>query len=381
MRSTVDNLWNHPLGKAALLLVGLAVAYLVFRLTLPVWAGLMWVLRITLPVWSTFLLSLLFAYLLNPVVTWMEGRGVPRGIGVATLLVALVAILVGFWLLILTIATDLSDIAREAPGLVDSLRELPFLTARFVDPTYGDMFDQVFTTAQAWTQGILQNVLPSLQGAASADIAGQLSSLSGGGLQASMMFILTIFFLLRFELYKESMLALVPGRHRDGVGAVAHELGWAVGGYLRGQLFIALIVGILSYVGLAAIGVPLALVLGVLAGVLNIIPFFGPILVSIPTVLVAMTVGWPYAVGALAVLAVVNQLDAQVLSPIVFAHTVEVDPVTILLAIFMGTVLFGLLGALLAVPAAVMIRFFVRRTYFQSSWYRGAEEPAEASAS
>jgi predicted PurR-regulated permease PerM len=155
---------------------------------------------------------------------------------------------------------------REAPGLIEGLRELPFLLARFVDPTYGDIFDQVFATAHAVSQGILQNV----------------------------------------------------------------------------------------------------------------IPFFGPILVSIPTVLVAMTVGWPHAVGANVVLLVVNQLDAQVLSPIVFAHTVEIDPATILLAIFLGTVLFGLLGAVLAVPAAVMLRFFVRRTYLQSAWYRGISASEEA---
>jgi predicted PurR-regulated permease PerM len=238
----------------------------------------------------------------------------------------------------------------------------------------------VFTTAHTWAQAILQEVLPSLEGIESSEIGGHLSSLVGGGLQASMIFILTIFFLLRFQTYMDAFLKLVPARHRDGVSTVAAELGWAVGGYLRGQLFIAFVVGVLTYIGLVLIGVPLARALGLLAGVLNVIPFFGPILVAIPTAMVALTIGWPHALGALGILVVVNQIDGQVLSPIVFAHTVEIDPATIVLAIFLGTVLFGLVGAILAVPAAVMVRFFVRRAYFESRWYRGVEEPVEAEA-
>jgi predicted PurR-regulated permease PerM len=95
VRRTLATVWDHPLGKVGLALVGLAVLYLLFRITLPVWAGRLWLLRETLPVWSTFLLSLLFAYLLHPVTTWMEERGVPRGVGLAALLAVLVASLVG----------------------------------------------------------------------------------------------------------------------------------------------------------------------------------------------------------------------------------------------------------------------------------------------
>ena len=367
----VESLWAYRWGRALVILAALALLYLFFWLTQPVWYSLLALLRLTLPVWSGFLIALLLAYLLDPVVAWLERRGLPRGAGIAGIGLSLVAVLAGLWLLGVNIAADLSEMVAQLPGLVEGLQEAPFLVARFVDPSYGTVFDEVFVTVLIWSERLLESVLPSLGDVDTYAVTEQIVAVAGGGLQLSVILVLTIFFLLRFSVYRRTMLTVVPERHRGGVRVVASELGHAVAGYIRGQLLIALFVGVMTFIGFLIIGIPLAHGLGLLSGLLNIVPFFGPILVAIPSVLIALTVGWPHAIGALVVLVVVNQIDGHVLSPMIFARTVEVDPATVILAIFLGTVLFGLLGAILAVPAAVMVRFFYRRNYLESAWYRG----------
>ena len=367
----VGRLWNYRLGRVALLLGAFTLLYLFFWLTRPVWIWLLELLRLTLPVWSSFVIALLLAYLLDPVVGWLQRRGLPRSAGIVAIGLTLIGLLAGVWLLGVNVAADISDMMAQLPGLVEGLLEFPFLIARFVDPSYGTVFDEVFVTAQTWSNRIVESVLPSLEDVDTFAVTEQMIAVAGGGLQLSVILVLTIFFLSRFRVYRRSILTVVPERHRDGVREVASELGFAVGGYIRGQLLIAAFVGVMTFVGLLVIGVPLAHGLGALSGLLNLVPFFGPILVAIPTALVALTVGVPQAIAAIVVLIVVNQIDAHVLSPMIFSQTVEIDPATIILAIFLGTVLFGLLGAILAVPAAVMVRFFFRRNYLESPWYRG----------
>lgn len=366
-----SKLLSSAFGRIALFLVGFAVMYLFVWLTLPVWKGVYAFLQLTLPVWSTFLLAFFFAYLLDPVVVWLEGRGLNRTLGLVLIGTSLVLMLGGLWLLAVGVAAELSILVSALPGMVEGLEEFPFLLARRIDPTYDEVFQQVFISTQAWVERFSTEVLPSVQQIDGLAIAQRLPDLLGGGLQLTMMLVLTIYFLHRFQTYTTSFMHAIPERHRESVAAVAHELGYSVGGYFRGQLVIAATVGVLSWLGFVIIGMPLAAALGTMAGVLNIIPFFGPLLVSIPTVLLALTLGWPQVVGALVVLVVVNQIDAHVLTPIVFSQTVEIDPATIILAIFLGTVLFGIVGAILAVPAAVMLRFFYRKRYLESSWYQG----------
>ncbi len=113
--------------------------------------------------------------------------------------------------------------------------------------------------------------------------------------------------------------------------------------------------------------------LGVLTGVFNLIPFFGPIFVAVPTAIVAATVSWVHVAGALGLLLAINFLDGNVLMPLVYSRTVALDPVTILVAILFGAALFGLLGALLAVPFAAFVKI-VYVEEIQDRWHRDASE-------
>ena len=135
--------------------------------------------------------------------------------------------------------------------------------------------------------------------------------------------------------------------------------------YLRGQGLIAIAVGALASAGLALVGVKSALVLGILVGVLNMIPYFGPVLGGIPAVLMALGDGLQTALMAAAVLWLVQQLDGALISPRILGNLTGLSPATVLLAIFLGSSVAGILGMLLALPLLMtfrtVFRVFVQR--------------------
>src|SRR5690606_6758949 len=130
----------------------------------------------------------------------------------------------------------------------------------------------------------------------------------------------------------------------------------AVGGYLRGQLLITVLLGIIIWIGLSLIGIPLATAISFLAAVFNLVPYLGPILGVVPAVLLGFTVSPWAAVLAVVVFTVANQLEAHVLGPLIRSRNTNLHPVTVMLSIMAGVGLMGLVGALIAVPVAAMIK-------------------------
>lgn len=161
-----------------------------------------------------------------------------------------------------------------------------------------------------------------------------------------------------------------PHRHRPLVENLVSTAGVAVGSYVRGQILIALAVGGLTLLGLSLIGVPLALALGVLADILNLIPFLGPMLTAAPTPLLAFTEGTNQVIGASIILILVNQIDAHLLTPLVFSRVISLDPVTIIVVVLIGATLFGFVGAVLAVPAAAFLKVLYTNYYVDGTWYK-----------
>jgi predicted PurR-regulated permease PerM len=359
--------WHNPYVRVLVAVVGIVVLYLL--------------LRATQFVWSTALIAFLVAYLLSPIVRRMERRGLHRGVGVLVAGLTFLVLLLGLWALGTAIAAQVTAFAEELPRLVEALEELPFVFARFVDPSFGAVFQQVYMTSQVLAQGLATEVLPSVAGAGAGGLADVLATIMSVGMQITLVVVLSLYILYRYPLYGVSLLRAVPERHRGVVAGLAEKADYSVGGYIRGQLLISAVVGVLTGIGLTLLGVPLAIPLAVLVGVFNVVPFFGPIVVSVPTVMMALTVGLGEAVAALAVLVLVNQIDAHVLTPLIYSRTIELDPVTIVVSILLGLALFGLAGAILAVPLAAFLKLLYVDYYLTSAWYgRGARTPSPPEA-
>jgi predicted PurR-regulated permease PerM len=174
------------------------------------------------------------------------------------------------------------------------------------------------------------------------------------------------------------MMDLVPEKHRAEMGHVGRQLGRAVGGFMRGQLLVALIVGTLTSFGLWLIDLPFWLLIGMISGFLNIVPLIGPWIGGALGVLVAIgTRDLQTALWAGLVAVIVQQIDNNFVSPAVLRATVRLHPTTIILGLVAGASLGGFWGILLAVPAMAVVKIIAghlwRTRVLGQSWDEAAE--------
>ncbi len=132
-----------------------------------------------------------------------------------------------------------------------------------------------------------------------------------------------------------------------------------MGAWVRGQLFLSLVIGVLVYIGLFLLNVPYALTLAIAAGVLEVVPVIGPIVASIPGILLAFTISPVLALGVAVMYFVVQQLENHLIVPQVMGRAVGLNPLVVILAIAVGSRLLGIMGALLAVPLTVVLQIIV----------------------
>jgi len=211
-----------------------------------------------------------------------------------------------------------------------------------------------------------------------------MSALSWGttifGALAALVIVLVagIYIAIKPRLYRDGLLMLFPKGHQPEIADTLDAAGEALRLWLRGQVLAMVIVGVLIAIGLTLVGVPSPLGLGVIAGVTEFVPIAGPVIGAIPALLLASTQGW-HAVGCtLLVFVVVQQIESNVIMPLIMGRMVAVPPAVGLFAVIITGVLFGPLGLLLGYPLAVVADVFVRKLYVRetraSGWLLLASE-------
>lgn len=161
----------------------------------------------------------------------------------------------------------------------------------------------------------------------------------------------------------ERRLAFLFGANKERAAKVLDKLENQLGGWVRGELILMVIVGVLTYVGLTLLKIPYALPLALLAGILEIVPNVGPIVASIPAVIVGFTLSPIIALATAALYFLINQVENSVIVPKVMEKSVGITPIIILVALGIGFKLAGILGAILAVPILIVIRVALQEIY------------------
>jgi predicted PurR-regulated permease PerM len=169
--------------------------------------------------------------------------------------------------------------------------------------------------------------------------------------------IIAFYLLIDLPHTRDVFQSLIPPKMKDEVNLIGRRLNHALGGYFRGQLAVALIVGILCSIGLSIIGLKFAFIVGMIAGLFNIVPLIGPWIGGIPGVIIALTTGSVFkALLVVAVMAGVQQIDNHFITPQVMQRAVALHPSAVMLALLAGGTIGGFLGLLLAVPVTAALR-------------------------
>ena len=294
-----------------------------------------------------------FAVALYPVVGWVQRRLLGgRRRALATFLVFLVVFLL-LAALITAFAVPLvnegTKFAGQLPGLIDD--------ARAGRGPIGDLLER--TNALQWVQNN-QERISSFASGLTAPAAGVLSGVATGLAGMATVLVLAYLMVLEGPRIVDGFINLFPPTRGERIRRVAGDCAKSVTGYLSGNLLISIICASLTYVVLLIAGVPFAGLIALFVGIADLVPLVGATIGGAVAVLAGFIHSVPAGIAVLAFFVLYQQLENHLLQPVIFARTVKVDPLTVIIAILVGVELVGILGALLAIPVASMVQVILR---------------------
>jgi sporulation integral membrane protein YtvI len=335
---------EQPLFRLFVQLIGLAllaVLVFVFRKEL-------------LAVITPFFIALAIAYILNPIVIWLEKRKIPRSLavmGIYVLVFGLIFLLIGR--LVPTVINEVNRFSVHIPRYIDRAQELI------------EEFNQAAAHIQlpdSVNEAIMEN-LNNLE-VTLIEMVKRIPEYTTGLARTLfgifLILILTFYFLKDFEKVKKAFYNIIPSQKQERAAKIMGEIDQSLGNYIRGQLIICTVIGVSTYLALLILKVEFALILGIIAGVTNIIPYFGPFIGAFPPIIVALLQSPPLALKVAVAFFVIQQLESQILAPQVLGKSMGMHPLLVIGALITGGQFLGIPGMILGVPIAAIIRILVR---------------------
>ncbi|MDQ3946480.1 MAG: AI-2E family transporter [Actinomycetota bacterium] len=330
-------------GSIAWALVGLAVVIAIVA----------WLSVKVAVIFPPLILAGALVFILNPLISFLHRRRVPRAAGVGLTYLAFLGTvtLIGFVML--------PAVRDQAENLSDNWPSIRLKMERWVD----DRAESLKGTPLEFDRKRLDEAVTTN----SDSVQKQLERVAKVGVQVFHVVLVLIlapifafYLLIDLPHLKRTAEGLIPPAARTEVMLVARRVNAAVGGFFRGQLAVAFIVGLLSSIGLRIIDLNFWLLIGMVAGIFNIIPLVGPYIGGVPALVIALTTREPItAVWVVAIMVAVQQIDNHFISPMVMHRVVKLHPVLVMLALLLGGTLGGFFGLLVAVPTAAVLKIVV----------------------
>jgi predicted PurR-regulated permease PerM len=313
-----------------------------------------WFLSFLGGVFVILIFSILVTFLLSPLIEMLEMRGVNRAAGIL-IVYALIAVVI-FGLL----RTLLPPLVDQVVSLESAIRS----------PGFGKQIEAI--------QAGLQSKVPFINfGDISDKVSQALVQLAGRWLEivtsaGSALMILVVgpfvaFFLLKDgDRFVRGFVALIPNRYFEMTLNVLHKIGVQLGRYIRAWLTEAAIVGALSIIGLAVMGVKYAVIIGIVAGIANLIPYLGPVVGAVPAMVVSVvqTGNLSMLIPIVVLFASIRIIDDVLIVPAVYSRGASMHPLTVVLLILIAAELKGVLGMVLAMPLYTVFKVIARETYW-----------------
>jgi predicted PurR-regulated permease PerM len=340
-------------GKKLLLLLVYGILILIFSslflITYPYFKELfsfLW--RLFIP----FLIAAFFAYLLFPVISFLDRQQIHKGLAVLIIYILFFGG-IGFFVYrvypqIIHQMRDLVENLPEFVGMYEDLIQSVYNYTSFLPETVHDRIDEAIIRLEATLEGLL-------------------SKLVNGFLHLfDMIVIITVipvlvfYYIKDYQLFKTSVKRFIPERLHPRMSRLITSIDEGLGGYIRGQFIVCFFVALLTFVVFQWLEVPYALLLSTLMGLTNIIPYFGPIIGAIPAVLIAYTTSPHLVLYVVITIFAIQLIEGNFLSPYVVGKSISIHPVVIIFVLLLGGELFGILGMILAVPTVAVLKVLIR---------------------
>ena len=312
----------------------------------------------------TLFIAIVIGTVIRPVVAWLHRRGLPQPVGVIFVYLMLFLLLAGFLLLLFPLLSEQSTtIAAVMPEYYQNLRQWvvnhpnPFLAG------FSEFLPAALPTLRLRP---VQQTAPELM-ASAGQVAGYVTSVATVIFSAIMILALAFYWTLEGPRIIKSFLLVIPQTQRESIGELISAMESKVGFYIVGQAILCTAIGIMALIAYRLIGLPNALVLALIAGVLEAIPMMGPLLGAVPAALVALSIAPDKLIWVVVATIVIQQVENSLLVPRIMKKAVGVNPFVTLLAIFAFGTLYGLAGALMAIPMAAMIQLALNHFVFKQA--------------
>lgn len=295
--------------------------------------------------------ALVIASAVDPLVDRLHQKRIPRALTVLLVFAVLLSV-VGFVVsaLVPLIAEQFQQLVQLLPGYLETLAN--HLAALLHISPSDLVSSDVLTSISARAGG------GSLTGVTTG-VTTAVTGLFRGVVSFVIILVLSFYFVVQQDGFRAFIRSILPVRHQTYVSDLTGRIQGQMGLWLRGQLILAFIIFVLTYILLLVLHVPNPLVLALLAGLLEVVPYIGPIVSALPIALVALTISPLTALLALAGCVLIQQLENHLLQPRVMGKVLGLNPLLVIIALLVGAKLAGVLGAVLAVPLTTALTVFI----------------------
>lgn len=303
--------------------------------------GLIWFI---IQVWEIILLifvSLILVSTLHSPVKWLAKRKIPRPLAILFFYLLIMAIFSG------GVALLIPPFVEQTKTLIENL------------PLFLEGINRVLLF-QLPVEEILKS-LSSEFNVFGGNIVKYTFAFFSNIITLGTLFVFTFYLLLRWDNLGKFLSAGFVQEER--ITRILNRIESGLGNWVRGEFFLMLIIGVMSYIGLTLLGIPYALPLSIFAGILEIVPIIGPIISAIPAVIVALTISPLLALATAALFFIIQQLENNLIVPKVMEKAVGIDPLATILSLMIGAKLMGALGAFLAVPFILLLKIIILDLY------------------
>ncbi|GAB3050489.1 AI-2E family transporter [Virgibacillus ainsalahensis] len=309
---------------------------------------------------SPFLVSCLIAYLIYPVVSKLHKLNIPRSFAILFIYIAFFG---GSAYLIYrvypAVVHQLHDLNEQLPVFINMYEGLIYQLyeyTSFLPEMVHDKMDQLVTRIESGLGNILENLI------------GGFARIFDMIIFLTVIPVLVFYFIKDYQKIKGYLKHFIPARYRKQTSKMIYAIDESLGKYIRGQLLVCLFVGLASWIVFQVLNIKYALLLAIIMGVTNIIPYFGPIIGALPAVAITFTMPGHQVIFVILAIFAIQVIEGNLLAPYIVGKSINIHPVAIIFALLLGGQLFGVVGLIVAVPLLTIMRVILNHMRVYKSY-------------